>query len=277
MTTSQDFLESEISSMTPSSGDRAAASSNRSSVEAAVVSELEAFRIFETGSWSHGTAVKVWSDVDYFASMRHVRPSMSSEDLASLERALRSRVGWRAKSIEINRPAVTVEWADGPTTEIVPAHITLDDDYWIPDPEGFGWIKSSPRKHNEYVNTSRDLVPRAKEFIRLVKLWKYRRHVPITSLYLELRAAKYLREHPPFHMIYDLAGFFRHLESVNLAAMNDPSRFDGRRIPASPDYSLGRAREAVSTARIVSELATSQLGSNDAMVTAHLRNLITIG
>lgn len=274
MTSPSGYLDEQIRAMTPSPEDRSAASANRWSIEAAVKGELDAFRIFETGSWSHGTAVRVWSDVDYFVSMRHVRPAQSYDDLVRLRRALADRVGYRARSVTIRRPGVTIDWSDGPTTEIIPAHITSDDDYWIPDPQGSGWIKSNPAKHNEYVNESRDKVARAKEFVRLVKLWKYRRSVPIRSLYLELRAAKYLREHPPFHVVYDFAGFFRHLDSLGLAAMNDPSRFDGWRIPAASDSSLPAARSAVTSARIHADFATSYLGSNDPLAVGHLANIV---
>jgi hypothetical protein len=274
MTSPSAYLDEQIRAMTPSAEDRSAASTNRSSIEVAVKGELDAFRIFETGSWSHGTAVRVWSDVDYFVSMRHVRPLRSYDDLVTLRRALDEWVGYRARSVSIHRPGVTIDWPDGPPTEIIPAHITSDGDYWIPDPQGSGWIKSNPEKHNEYVNESRDKVARAKEFVRLVKLWKYRRSVPITSLYLELRAAKYLREHPPFHVVYDFAGFFRHLDTLGLAAMNDPSRFDGRRISAASDTSLPAARSAVTKARIHADFATSYLGSNDSLAVGHLANIV---
>lgn len=64
--------------------------------------------------------------------------------------------------------------------------------------QGNGWIRSNPLKHNEYVNQTRDQIPEAKRFIRLIKEWKYQRRVPVSSLYLEMRAAKYLRQHKPY-------------------------------------------------------------------------------
>jgi len=268
------YLDGEIAAMTPSAAARSAASSNRGAIEAAVRAGLDAYRIFETGSWSHGTAVSVWSDVDYFVSLSHTRPCRSYDDMVRLRRALADRLGTRARSVRVSSPGVRIDWVDGPDTEVIPAHIAGGDDWWIPDPDGDGWIRSSPLKHNEYVDATRDLQPRTKEFIRLVKLWKYRRRVPITSLYLELRAAKYVRANPPLHMIIDAAGFFRQLYSNQLADMNDPSRFDGRRISATHASSRATALERVLKAHVLTELAKENLSSNDTLCEAYLRNFI---
>jgi len=268
------YLDGEIAAMTPSASDRSAASLNRAVIEGAVRSGLDAYRIFETGSWSHGTALRIWSDVDYFVSLSHARPARSYDDMLRLKQVLADRLGGRARSVSVSRPGVRIDWVDGPDTEVIPAHITDDDDWWIPDPQGDGWIKSSPLKHNEYVDVTQYRQPRTKEFVRLVKLWKYRRSVPITSLYLELRAAKYVRENPPLHMIIDAAGFFRSLYSNQLADMNDPSRFDGRRISATSVSSRAAALELVLTAHVLTELAEENLSSNDTICEAYLRSFI---
>ena len=52
-----------------------------------------------------------------------------------------------------------------------------------------------------------------------------------------MRAAKHILDHPPFVMLTDLNWFFRDLEADGLAAMIDPSTFDGRRIsPCTPAW-----------------------------------------
>jgi hypothetical protein len=253
----QSYLDDAVAALTPSAADRTAASLHRAALQEAAVRAGDAFRIFETGSWSHGTALQVWSDVDYFVSIRHLRPLASYDDLERLRDALARELRWSARSITIDRPAVRVEWPSGPPTELTPAHAAGDDDYWIPDPVGTGWVKSNPLKHNEYVDGSRDIVPRTKDFVRLVKLWKYRSGAPITSLYLELRAAKYLRDHLPFAFVLDFTGFLRELNSIGLASMNDPSQFDGRRIAPTSDALLPTARRHVERAAANADLARS--------------------
>ncbi|WP_420364456.1 hypothetical protein AAEP80_11155 [Curtobacterium sp. L3-7] len=274
--TVQSYLDDAVAAMTPSAEDRAVASAHRTAIQDAVVSGMDAFRIFETGSWSHGTALRVWSDVDYFASMRHVRPSQSYDDMLQLKNVLADKLRWSARSVTIDRPGVRIEWPSGPPTEVMPAHITGDHDYWIPDPKGTGWVKSSPLKHNEYVNGTRDLIPRTKDFVRLVKLWKYRSGAPITSLYLELRAAKYLREHQPFAMMLDLTGFFSWLNAIELAGLNDPSRFDGRRITAAGDSLLPLARlHSEWAASRADQARSAYLASDYLSAQLHLQQLIS--
>lgn len=122
--TVQSYLDDAVAAMTPSAEDRTVASAHRTAIQDAVVSGIDAFRIFETGSWSHGTALRVWSDVDYFASMQHVRPSQSYDDILQLKNVLADKLRWSARSVTIDRPGVRIEWPSGPPTEVMPAHIT---------------------------------------------------------------------------------------------------------------------------------------------------------
>lgn len=253
MATINGYLTGVIAEATPSDSARNRASSNRTAIESWLKQDLDAFRIFETGSWSHGTAATPWSDVDYFASMSHSRPRDSASDLELLRRSLSAR--FSSSAVHIDRPAVRVPFWDSPDVEITPAHLNGDGDYFIPDPHGAGWIKSNPIKHNQYVNDTRDEIPDAKKFIRLVKVWNRRRIGPISSLYLEMRAAKYLRENKPFSLFPDLVFFFRHLQRIELADMNDPSTFDGRRITPCTSFWRSHCLEAVGIASRAADLA----------------------
>lgn len=255
MTTATAYLEFVISTATPSAENRRKASLNRASIDSWLSEDLGILRVFETGSWSHGTAAAPWSDVDYFTSMPGARPNVSATDLESLRRSLATR--FPGTWVRVTRPAVAITFDSGPDVEITPAHLTTDGDYLIPDPQGKGWIRSNPLKHNEYVNQTRDQIPEAKRFIRLLKEWKYQQRVPISSLYLEMRAAQYLREHKPFLMLWDLAGFFDDLKRSGLADMNDPSLFNGRRIVSCSPSDSTRAIRAVDIAARASELARS--------------------
>lgn len=253
MTSVTGYLNFVASLATPTAEDRARASRHRAEIEDCLMADLGVYRIFETGSWSHGTAASPWSDVDYFASMPGVRPSMSAGDLEKVRSTLARRFSGTA--VRISRPVVKLNFNGGPDVEIAPAHITSDDDYFIPDEYGSGWIRSSPLKHKEYVNDSQAAVPQTKRFIRLLKEWKNKQSVPISSLYLEMRAAKHVRDHQPWVDAYDFAWFFRDLERRDLPDMNDPSRFDGRRIVAGSDSQRASARESVRIAARASDLA----------------------
>lgn len=253
MTTADGYLDFIASVATPSAEDRSRASRHRDAIETRLKDRLGVFRIFETGSWSHGTAVSPWSDVDYFASMPGVRPQASADNLEEIRSAL--AMLYPALPVQVDHPAVSIRFAEGPNVEILPAHITGDDDYFIPDPDGTGWIKSSPLKHKEYVDGTRDLVPDTKKFIRLIKEWNYKQGAAISSLYLEMRAAKHIRDNRPFIFLMDLAWFFRDLDRNSLAPMNDPSRFDGRRIEASKAWRLPTARQAVHIAAEAARIA----------------------
>ena len=253
MTTAAAYLESVISTATPSAESRRKASINRTSIDAWLTKDLGILRVFETGSWSHGTAAAPWSDVDYFSSMPGVRPNNSATDLETLRKSLAAR--FPGTWVRVTRPAVAIAFADAPDVEITPAHLSWGGDYLIPDPQGTGWIKSNPLKHNEYVNQTRDQIPEAKSFIRLLKRWKYQQRVPVASLYLEMRAAKYLRDHKPYLLLWDLAGFFGELKRLELADMNDPSLFDGRRIVACSASERTTALGAVDIAARASDLA----------------------
>lgn len=62
-------LDGLIKEMTPDEEARSTASSHRASLELWLRQDLEIMRMRETGSWHHGTAISVYSDVDYFVTM----------------------------------------------------------------------------------------------------------------------------------------------------------------------------------------------------------------
>lgn len=221
-------LDTIIKAMTPDADARSAASRHRSEVESWLKADLDIVRMRETGSWHHGTAVDGHSDVDYFVTMSGSRPNSSLDTLNVLRDSLQRGLTGFAR---VNRPAVQVEFFDGsPKVEITPAYYRDTDDYWIPDPDGSGWIKSNPAVHLAYVNSAQEKTDgRAKGLIRLVKTWKARRGVPLSSFYLEMRTAQYAPENKPILWDWDLAGVLRALQRSELASMNDPTDY-GRRI-----------------------------------------------
>lgn len=239
----EDFLTRVITDATPTAMDRSAAARNRAALNRwAETTFMGNYGFRETGSWSHGTAVRSMSDVDYFLSLRGARPSASKDTLESLRASLAIHL-WNA-TVTINRPAVRAQFNDdSPDIEIVPAYLDLiSDDYLIPDPVSTGWIRSNPRKHLAYVNSAHSQEPGAKKFIRLVKSWNHYQNVGLSSFYLEMRAAKHVLNNPPLLLLYDFCWLLNALHDGGLASMNDPSQFDGRRIEACPQ--VGRTDRA---------------------------------
>ncbi|WP_273416762.1 nucleotidyltransferase domain-containing protein, partial [Corynebacterium appendicis] len=211
--------------MTPDVEARKKAASHRASLEDWLKRDLDIVRMRETGSWHHGTAISRHSDVDYFVTMRGLRPSASWSALEELRSSLARGVS--SAIVRTDRPAVNLMYFDsGPSVEITPAYFRETDDYDIPDPDGTGWIQSNPAVHLNYVNDAQKKTNgKAKSLIRLVKTWKARNSVPLSSFYLEMRVAKYALSNPTIIYDWDLRSFFKSLEGDGLREMNDPTTY----------------------------------------------------
>jgi hypothetical protein len=114
-------------------------------------------------------------------------------------------------TVRIDRPAVVVEFGGGDEMwEVIPGFLTSRGGpdqlvYDIPGPST-GWIDTAPKEHLKYVNESNQ-APRdgcAKALSRLVKAWKYYCKVPISSFYLEMRAAQHVRAVSAYVHLWDL-------------------------------------------------------------------------
>lgn len=257
-------LEGFIKTMTPDEDERSAAASHRASLEAWLKRDLEIIRMRETGSWHHGTAISTHSDVDYFVTMPGPRPTYSSTALETLRASL-SR-GLSNAFVRVDRPAVRVIYLDdGPAVEITPAYIKDTDDYEIPDPNGSGWIRSNPAVHLDYVDSAqKKTAGKAKSLIRLVKTWKAWNSVPMSSFYLEMRAAQHAHENAPIIYDWDLRHLFKSLSANGLREMNDPTHY-GRRM-ATGTSGLAEsfaAKHAVDEAARLSALAREASGAGD--------------
>ncbi|MGC4907078.1 SMODS domain-containing nucleotidyltransferase [Streptomyces cyaneofuscatus] len=241
-----------ISKLTPSPGQFSAAVTHRAEIEACLNSRIGIYRLFETGSLSHGTGVRHYSDSDLMVSIKGERPN-SDRALEKVKSALSIR--YPITPIRISRPAVVCKFTNG-EVEVTPAYIRLSDpaSYWIPAPGG-DWIISAPTEHNRYVtevNGKAGIVGGAKYMARLMKGWKYFNAVPVSSFYLEMRSAEYVNRQSTILWIYDMYYMFRALHGHGLAAMNDPKNVSGRINPCSSDYSkrisLGKVGAAVTYA-----------------------------
>lgn len=227
-----------LSNITPSAAERSKASSHRAAIEAKLDAKFGIYRMFETGSFKHGTGVSIYSDVDYFVSLKTSRPTLGSSALTSVRSALLER--FPTTYIHTSKPAVVLDFGQGyERVEIIPAYfqekLTDGARFKIPGVVG-EWLDSSPEVHVKYVNdinNRSDIEHGAKNLARLAKAWKYYRNVPISSFYLEMRAAQYMATQTSVIYAYDISYFLNFLQRNGLAAMNDPTGSTGRIEPCS--------------------------------------------
>lgn len=231
--TVQQGFEKFLSDRTPTAAERAVAAKHRESVERSLDNGLGLKRFRQTGSLQHGTGITIYSDVDYLASLKGVQPTSSDTALRNVRDCLKGSFPYT--TVHVDRPAVVLDFASGKETfEVVPGWLKRGEGdqrvYAIPG-HGSGWIESAPDAHLDYVNASNTSpypAGGAKGLARLLKAWKYYRDVPISSFYLEMRAAQYMRTQNSIVWSIDFRGILSQLHRDGLAAMNDPSKLVGR-------------------------------------------------
>lgn len=259
MTTADQYLTSLLTLFTPSTGYFDAARGHRSAIESRLNFDLGVKEMFETGSLKHGTGVWLYSDADYLVSLKGERPGTGSTALTRVRSSLLVR--FPTTTIRVATPAVVCEFASGTeTVEVVPAY-TATTGYWIPNPVDGGWMQTHPKDHNAWVNkVNVKHSGGAKKLARLAKVWKYKRNVPVSSCYLEMRAAKYADGEDSWLLVLELQRYLKYLQDVELAAMNDPTGLGSRFTACSSasnksdalsklDTAVGRATRAWEHAR----------------------------
>ena len=260
--TAEQYLASVTSLWTPTTTQFDGAKSHRSSIQTRLELTFGLREMFETGSLRHGTGVWQYSDADYIASLKGVRPGSEWTTLNKVKSDLQYR--FPNTLITVRRPAVVCNFSDG-VVEVTPAYPNYrsngdQDGYWIPDPTG-GWMKTHPKDHNSYVNRVNNKHGGGpKALARQAKIWKYKRSVPISSCYLEMRAAKYADGENWWSPVQDLYRFLNGLLGHSLAAMNDPtglgSRFNATSSDAYHALAVSKLSTAVTRARKAKEYET---------------------
>jgi hypothetical protein len=202
---------------------------------------------FQSGSFEHGTAVMPYSDVDYIARIHFEdRPGSSNTILNNL-RDLLKRELWEA-TVTVRRPTVTLIFPGlVPYYEITPAYLeygATDDNAMllIPAPSG-GWREAAPQAHNTIVaDVDRKHAGDVRAIARLLKAWKYKHSVSISSFYLEMRAAEYGMNHDSVHTFTAIQSIITTLVNQGLPAMNDPARLVSRISACSSESARSSAR-----------------------------------
>ena len=256
-------FEQFLSRLTPTAVQREAGGKHRASVEAALEAKLDVINFFETGSFSHGTGVRAHSDTDVLVSLRNQKPGTSETALNWVKSALQAR--FPKTTIVIRRPAVVVLFGGGyETWEVIPGFVNSKGgkDQFVYDIPAVNtveeWIDSAPREHLKYVNecNKKPHEGDAKDLARLVKGWKYTNSVPLSSFYLEMRAAQHVAEQKNFIHVWDICQLLEGLQHIQLAAMNDPSGLTGRFYACS---SRAKAADALSKLKTAATRARKAL------------------
>ncbi len=240
---------------TPTSTQFDAAKSHRASIEARLDAYLGLHEMFEIGSLRHGTGVWQYSDADYLVSLKGSRPGSCWTMLNNVKSTLQER--FPSTDIVVRRPAVVCRFSDG-IVEVVPGYPAASG-YWIANPAD-DWMQTHPKDHNRYVNDVNNRHNGAvKRLARQVKVWKYKRNVPISSCYLEMRAAKHMDGESSYVPLWDLYLALRKMQDAGLAGLNDPtglgSRFTACSSEANRLDALSRLSTAVGRAERAKDLA----------------------
>jgi hypothetical protein len=227
-----------------------AAKSHRNSIESRLDYMVGVYRMFEIGSLRQGTGVWQFSDADYLVSLKGDRPSSSTTMLERVRDALIGR--FPNTIISVRSPAVVCRFSDC-EVEIVPGHVSdtvSGHGYWIADAAlTGGWMKTYPEAHNDYVNSvNRRFDGGVKTLARHLKIWKYKRNVPVSSCYLEMRAAKYMDGQQTYIPIWDLYLSLSNIQSSGFSAMNDPTGRGSRFSAYSSDTTKADALSKLSAA-----------------------------
>jgi len=195
--TVDDGFKDYLRRLAPLGTEMKAAKGHYSSVESSLKNNLPGARLIPTGSFGNGTALKRYSDADYFVIIPRGLVGTDSLDVLQRVRTV-LRATFPRTGVAVRTPAVIVPFGAGgcESIDVVPALFAAKTSqghaiYDIPD-RGGRWMRSSPVAHKAYV-TALDNAHgrRVKPLVMLVKAWKAHWDVPMLSFYLEMRVARY--------------------------------------------------------------------------------------
>lgn len=238
--------------VTPSGTETSKATSHRASIKACLENNFGIKNFFQVGSFGHGTSIRSYSDVDYFAVIptQNLKKD-SSVTLRHVKEALQLR--FPNTPVYVDSPAVAVQFGTEKWErhEITPVDfLRQSNGYNVYDmPNRYGdWMSSSPSAMNAHVNAHNDrLSKKAKQLIRLVKLWNYYNDAKIRSIYIELRVAEYLAGEASVVYPIDVHRALKHLKAKGLGPMRDPTGL-GANIYACADAVKPTALSKLNTA-----------------------------
>jgi len=132
------------------------------------------------GSYSRGTFVRGGSDVDLFAviAQSDITWGAGYKSSETVLNHFREELAYRYPTVPIRRDvhAVVVEFAQGPSVDVVPAvfHKMVDGrpQYLIPDGEG-EWMVTSPEQHSLFIQKANERSGgKLKRVAQILKFWR---------------------------------------------------------------------------------------------------------
>ncbi len=248
-----------LTRLTPPESERQARAQHKEAVHSSLRQSIDVGMFLEIGSFSHGTGIRRHCDVDLLVCLKSPKPGSADTALGWVRNALTA--SFPSTRVRVSRPAVVVEFANGTETwRVIPAFSAgrSDDNvhiYEVPGQES-GWMDTAPAAHLSYlneVNNISKIAGGAKKLARLAKAWKYYNEVPVSSFYLEMRAAEYISGEETHIPIWDICGLLQRLDQLGLAPMKDPKTFAGQFDPcatsASYDEASSKLRRTANRAR----------------------------
>jgi Second Messenger Oligonucleotide or Dinucleotide Synthetase domain len=241
-----------LTRLTPLESEREARAKHKDDVEAALRNSIEIGRFLEIGSFHHGTGIRRHCDVDLLVCIKSAKPGSSDTALGWVKNALTA--SFPNTRVRVSRPAVVIEFANGTEAwKVIPGFSAGRGDdnvrvYEIPGAET-GWMGTAPEAHASYldeINSIGKVSGGAKKLARLAKAWRYYNEVPISSFYLEMRAAEYISGEETHIPVWDICGLLQKLDQLGLAPMKDPKTVAGQ---FDPCLTPGMREEAVSKLR----------------------------
>lgn len=173
-----------------------AAHKHAGSIKARLRKSFALKKFVVVGSHARGTAIRGWSDVDYFAvvSRDDVRWGdgyvRSSTTLDRVRLDLSNRF-WRTETARDGQ-AIMLNFGSGSAVDVVPAFFwemgTKHPIYQMPDGAG-GWMPTNPEVHGSYLKRA-NLASGGKlrRTVQLLKFWRECRQprIPLSSFHLEM-------------------------------------------------------------------------------------------
>lgn len=254
MTTVSDAFSDYLTAKTPKDWERQEVTRYRERLHDSLNAKFGLIAFFQSGSFGNGTGISGHSDVDYIARLPYdTKPGSSTTALNRVRDHLRDDL-WEAASVSMSRPTVSVDFSDVIRQyEIVPAFLdsgqTEDTTVLLIPGPGGGWLESAPKGHLKYVREAdQEHSGSVKGLVRLLKGWKYEHAVPVSSFYLEMRAAQYGKANDRIWYLDAAPSVMKSIIDSGMADMNDPLRLVSR-IPACSSQvdrviSLSRMRTA---------------------------------
>ncbi|MCK5849680.1 MAG: nucleotidyltransferase [Kiritimatiellae bacterium] len=156
---------------------------------------------FYVGSYSRGTAIRGFSDLDmifvlpysYYQKYNGYLGNGQSAMLQDVRSSLQKT--YPSTHIGGDGQVVVISFNDGVDFEIVPAFINKDESYTYPDSNGGGrWRATNPKPEIAEMNASDSLYNgNAKRLSRMMRSWKKERSVPMGGLLIDTLAWRFLK------------------------------------------------------------------------------------